>query len=99
VAVSPSRYNVLAMPEREASEQHTFEPKPARVLDLSKWKKKMAKKSNGDKTDLDITNMTAQDMAMRLLELITENRGDKAQMQKILDYAMNVFSEPRKPTG
>jgi hypothetical protein len=41
--------------------------------------------------------MTAQDMAMRLLKLITENRGDEEQMRKILDYAMKVLSEPRQP--
>ena len=85
------------MPEREPGEQRTFEPRPARVLDLSKWKKKMVKED--DKGKIDTTNMTAQDMAMRLLELITENRGDKAQMRKILDYAIKVFSEPRKPVS
>ena len=97
VAASLAHYNVLTMPEREPSEQRSFEPRPARVLDLSKWKKKMAKKSNGDQTEIDISNMTAQDMAIKLLELITENRGDYKQMQKMLDYALKVFSEPHKP--
>ena len=55
--------------------------------------------SNGDESDLDTANMTGQDMAMRLLELITENRGDEEQMRKILDYAVKVFSEPRKPSS
>ncbi|HKQ03884.1 MAG TPA: hypothetical protein VJ464_02035 [Blastocatellia bacterium] len=96
VALSTSRYNVLIMPEREASEPR-FEPKPARVLDLSKWKKKMVK--DDDKGKIDTSNMTAQDMAMKLLELITQNRGDYKQMQKILDYAIKVFSEPRKPSS
>ena len=96
VAVSPSRYNVLTMPEREPSEPRAFEPRPARILDLAKWKKKMAKKSD-DENGPSLENLTAQDMAMRLLELITENRGDEEQMRKILDYALKVFSEPPKP--
>jgi hypothetical protein len=96
VAVSPSRYNVLTMPEREPSEQRAFEPMPARVLDLAKWKKQMVKKSN-DENGPSLEKLTAQDMAMQLLELITENRGDEEQMRKILDYAMKVFSEPHKP--
>ncbi|HKQ03738.1 MAG TPA: hypothetical protein VJ464_01300 [Blastocatellia bacterium] len=50
-----------------------------------------------DKGKIDTSNMTAQDMAMKLLELITENRGDYEQMQKILDYAIKVSSEPHKP--
>ncbi len=37
--------------------------------------------------------MSAQEMAMRLLELITENRAEEEQMRKILRYALKVFSE------
>ena len=37
--------------------------------------------------------MSAQEMAMRLLELITENRAEEEQMRKILKYALKVFSE------
>ena len=37
--------------------------------------------------------MSAQDMAIRLLELITENRAEEEQMRKILKYALKVFAD------
>jgi tetratricopeptide (TPR) repeat protein len=111
VAVGSPSFNVFAMPEREPSKRRTFEPIPARVLDLAKWKKKMTKKERDDKKgdkginrddperygDIPLADMSASDMAMRLLEIITENRADEHHMRKILEYAEKVFSEPSQP--
>ena len=54
----------------------------------------MAKKTND--SDLGLDKMTAQDMAMKLLELITVNRADEDQMRKILAAALNVFAESER---
>ncbi|HKQ05464.1 MAG TPA: hypothetical protein VJ464_10045, partial [Blastocatellia bacterium] len=77
VAVSPSRYNVLAMPERQLSQPPTPQPKPARVLDLARWKKKMAKKAKDKQTEQLLEDMSLQDMGFKLLGLISDNRMDE----------------------
>ncbi|HKQ08585.1 MAG TPA: hypothetical protein VJ464_25915, partial [Blastocatellia bacterium] len=84
VTVSASHYNILTMPEREASEQRAFEPRPARVLDLAKWKKKMAKKAKDKQTEQFLEDMSLQDMGFKLLGLISDNRMDEDQMRIIL---------------
>jgi len=53
----------------------------------------MAKESNSSHREPSPEDMSAQEMAMRLLELITENRAEEEQMRKILKYALKVFSE------
>jgi tetratricopeptide (TPR) repeat protein len=97
VAVSSTHYNVLTMPEREASEQRSFEPRPARVLDLSKWKKKMARKAKDKQTEQFLEDMSLQDMGFKLLGLISDNRMDEDQMRIILTFVMNLLSEPIRP--
>jgi tetratricopeptide (TPR) repeat protein len=99
MAIGSARYNVLTMPEREPSKQGAVEPKPARVLDLAKWKKKMVKESDDNDTSQPLEDMTPQDMAMKLLELITENRYEEDKIRKVLEHALETFSEPRKPVS
>lgn len=36
--------------------------------------------------------MTGQDMAMKLVELITENRYEEAKIREVLAHAVKVFS-------
>ena len=98
VAVSESRYNVLALPEREPSEQRTLQPRPARVLDLNKWKKKMAKKAKDKQAEQLLEEMSLQDMGFKLLGLITDSRMDEDQMRIILSFVMNLLSEPVGPS-
>jgi hypothetical protein len=57
------------------------------------WKREMVKEHSGNHHEPDPEDMSAQDMAMRLLELITENRAEEEQMRKILKYALKVFAE------
>ncbi|HKQ03736.1 MAG TPA: hypothetical protein VJ464_01290 [Blastocatellia bacterium] len=97
VAVSVSRYNVLTMPEREASEQHSFQSRPARVLDLARWKKKMAKQAKEKQTEQLLEEMSLQDMGFKLLGLISDNRMDEDHMRIILTFVMNLLSEPVGP--
>ncbi len=53
----------------------------------------MVKEHHGTHHEPDPEDMSAQDMAIRLLELITENRAEEEQMRKILKYALKVFAE------
>ncbi|HJQ27560.1 MAG TPA: hypothetical protein VKA60_26980 [Blastocatellia bacterium] len=53
----------------------------------------MVKEHHGTHREPDPEDMSAQDMAIRLLELITENRAEEEQMRKILKYALKVFAE------
>jgi tetratricopeptide (TPR) repeat protein len=100
MAMASSRFNVLTMPEREPNQQPTLQPKRAQVLNLAKWKKKMVKESDdNDKTSQSLEEMTPQDMAMKLLELITENRYEEDKIRKVLEHALEIFSEPRKPVS
>lgn len=91
--------NLLHLPERAASEPSTRTPfqRPASVTRLEDWKRKMVKEPNGNDADPCPEDMTSQDMAMKLLELITENRTDEDRLRKILGYALKVFAEPEKP--
>jgi hypothetical protein len=71
---------------------------PARVLDYINWKNKMGKKPNGDKKDDQLPlDMSGQDMAMKLLEVITQNKASEEKLRKLLEFALAVFSEPDKP--
>jgi tetratricopeptide (TPR) repeat protein len=90
VAISSFPYNVLAMPAREPNEQPELQPKPARVLNFAKWKKKMAKKDKDKQIEKSLDEMSFKDLGFKLLELITTNQADEDQMRTIL--AGYVFS-------
>jgi hypothetical protein len=89
--------NLLHLPERTASAPCPPTPfwQPGSVTKLKDWKKKMVEEPNGNDSEQLPEDMSAEDMAMTLLELITENRAEEDQMRKILEYALKVFSEPR----
>jgi hypothetical protein len=97
VTVGASYYNVLAMPEHELSQQFTLQPKPARVLNFAKWKKKMDKKDKDKEIEKSLDEMSFQEMGFKLLELITTNRADEYEMRLILAFVMNLFSGTNKP--
>jgi len=92
--------NILQLPERSTgSDKFIFSPfeHPGSVTNLEDWKKKMVKEPNGNQHDDELPDdMPGPDMAMKLLELITENREDEDKLRKILQYAMKLYSEPTK---
>ncbi|MEN3331551.1 MAG: hypothetical protein V7641_916 [Blastocatellia bacterium] len=90
--------NLLHLPERTSSAQTTPNPfqQPGSVTKLEDWKRKMVKEPNGNDTDQLPEDMTSQDMAMKLLELITENRYEEDKIREILEHALEVFSRPEK---
>jgi tetratricopeptide (TPR) repeat protein len=97
VAVGAPHSNVLTMPAREHGEQSPLQPKPARVLNFAKWKKKMDKKDKDEKIQKSIAEMNFKDLGFKLLEIITTNQADEEQMRLIVAFAMSLFSEPVKP--
>jgi tetratricopeptide (TPR) repeat protein len=94
VAAGLAHTNVLTLPEREASDAPAEQPGPARVFDLAKWKKQMARQNRDKKIEKEIGQMSAQEMLFKLLELITENRPGSAQMRALLDFALSLFLQP-----
>jgi tetratricopeptide (TPR) repeat protein len=97
VAVGSSPYNVLTMPEREHSEQIPLQPKPARVLNFARLKKKMDKKDKDKQTKKAVEDMTRQDLGFELIGLITENHASDEQLRQLVYFAMTLFSEPDEP--
>ena len=91
ISFSKVPYNVVLLPER-SSERKSVN-KPGKILSYTDWTKKMVKEPNGDEELPD--DMTPQDMAMKLLELITENKEEEEKLRQILDYAIEVFSKKK----
>jgi tetratricopeptide (TPR) repeat protein len=90
--------NLLHLPERTASEPCAPKPfqQPGSVTKLEDWKRKMVKEPNGNDTEQLPEDMSSQDMTMKLLELITENRYEEDKIRKVLEHALKVFSETAK---
>jgi len=63
----------------------------ARVFDLQAWREKMVKEPNGDDETLP-EDMSVQDMAMKILELITDNKDDEENIRKLMESAIKIFS-------
>ena len=99
VTIGAMPYNVLAMPERELSQQSTLQPKPARVLNFARLKKKMDKKDKDQKTKKAVEDMTMQDLGWELIGLITENHASEEQLRQLVYFAMTLFSEPDDPSA
>ncbi|HEX5735276.1 MAG TPA: tetratricopeptide repeat protein [Blastocatellia bacterium] len=83
--------NIVALPERNAVSESTKQP--GKLLYYTDWIKKMVKEPNGNDEEKLPDDMTAQDMAMKLVELITENKEEDDKLRQILDYAIKVFSK------
>ena len=82
--------NVVPLPVAERSSSPPQQGR-AKVLDLQAWREKMVKEPNGDDKPLP-EDMTAQDMAMKILELITANKDDEEKIRKLMESAIKIFS-------
>ena len=93
---SPKPENLFYFPERERSESIKLSPffQPSDVTKLEDWQKKMVKEPNGNGEELP-KDMSAQDMAMKVLELITENKHDEEKLRKLMESAIKIFSEKK----
>jgi tetratricopeptide (TPR) repeat protein len=96
VSVKEIPGNLLYMPEREPSDT-SIQSKllgPAPVRSLEKWKEdKMVKEPNGNEELPE--DMSVQEIAMKILEVITENKEDEIRLRKVLDYALDLFSKKK----
>ena len=88
-------HNLIYWPERVSLAQSAPNPfrQPGTVTELKDWKRKMVEKQDGKGTDPIAEDMTGQDMTMKLLELITENRYEEDKIRKVLEHALAVFSK------
>ncbi len=84
-------HNVVSLPERGSISEPVKQP--GKLLHYTDWIKKMVKEPNGNGEEKLPDDMTAQDMAMKLVELITENKEEDDKLREILDYAIKVFSK------
>jgi hypothetical protein len=83
------------MPEREPSVTsiHSGIFGPAPVVSLKGWKEgKMVKEPNGDDEELP-KDMSVQQMAMKIIELITKNKDDESKLRDLLEQAMKIYSK------
>ncbi len=56
----------------------------------------MVKELDVKEANLHVEEMTGQDMTMKLVELITENRYEEAKIREVLVHAVKVFSRRRE---
>jgi hypothetical protein len=103
VALRSPDSNVLALPEREASEQPSTQPKPAQVFNFAKLRKKILRKMKKQDEEKSVYQMSTKDMGFKLLELITDQRASEAQMRTLLLFALKLFygydEPPDKPSA
>jgi hypothetical protein len=88
--------NILRLPERELGD-NPISPfsKPAGVVSLKDWKKKMVKEPNGNNAKDELPeNMTEKDMIIKLLQLTAYEGVNEAKLRKVLEYALKVMSDP-----
>jgi tetratricopeptide (TPR) repeat protein len=87
---------VLLMPVVEHSDSAIIPDKPARVFNLEKWKKKMAKrKKNGDKKSYD--EMDEREMFLEIMQLYASDDTTDEQRRRIFKSVVSILSEPDKP--
>lgn len=93
--IKPVVENVIPLPVAESSST-PIQGRPARIVSYARFKKKMVKKANGENDSHKLPeDMSAQDMAMKILELITENKGDEEKLRKLMESAIKIFSEKK----
>ena len=56
----------------------------------------MVKEPEAKEADPLAENMSGQEMTMKLVELITENRYEEAKIREVLAHAVKVFAHRRK---
>jgi tetratricopeptide (TPR) repeat protein len=84
--------NLFYLPERSTVVDR---PKPgfvAPVVDYVEWKKKMVKEPNGNGEELP-EDMTVQQMAMKIIELITKNKDNEDKLRDLLEQALKIYSK------
>jgi hypothetical protein len=87
--------NIVQMPQREPSDTsiHPAIFGSAPVVGLKEWKEeKMVKEPNGDDEELP-KDMSVQQMAMKIIELITKNKDDESKLRDLLEQAMKIYSK------
>ncbi|MFL6214658.1 MAG: hypothetical protein ACJ74J_12290 [Blastocatellia bacterium] len=97
VMFAATPYNVSALPKREPDNPAATPPSRARVLNFAKLKQKMAKKAEEKQAALVLENMSLQDMWFKLIELVTDDQLDAAQMRALLKFVVNLFSTQVQP--
>jgi tetratricopeptide (TPR) repeat protein len=83
--------NLFYLPERSPVINR---PKPgylAPVVDYVEWKKKMVKEPNGDEELPE--DMTVQQMAMKIIGLITQNKDDEDKLRDLLNHALKIYAK------
>ena len=99
VAISPppnSLRNVLPMPvaEQGKSQQVRYN-RPARVLNLQQWKKKMGKEPNvGVRERKPSADMTEKEMFLRAIELFSSTKIPESKRRKMLETIERILAEP-----
>jgi tetratricopeptide (TPR) repeat protein len=91
--IQKKKDNLLYLSEHERSERHRRSPfeQPRGVTTIADWKKKMVKEPNGNGEESE--DMSPQDMAMKIVEMITKNREDEESLRKLMEYAKELFSK------
>jgi hypothetical protein len=87
--------NIVQMTEREPSDTsiHSRIFGPAPIVSLKGWKEeKMVKEPNGNDEELP-EDMSVQQMAMKIIELITKNKEDEGKLRDLLDHALKLYSK------
>ena len=90
---SPARMGkLLSMPEPEHAES-AIQDRPASVINLQVWVKKMGKDKNGEIPELP-KDMSVADMMIMVMNLMSkEGNATEEKMQKLLEYATKLFSK------
>ncbi|MFL6214132.1 MAG: hypothetical protein ACJ74J_09610 [Blastocatellia bacterium] len=99
VTVNSPHRNVLALPEREPRQPPVLQPKPARVLDLAEWKRKIARRAIKQQAEPRLEEMSLQELSFKLIEAITDYGPDEDQMRAIVAFVLNFLSESAQPPG
>jgi tetratricopeptide (TPR) repeat protein len=86
------QHNIIRLPEREKISVSQGEP--ARILHYD-WKNRMVKEPNGDQTDdTSLDEMTNKDLIIEIVQRTSNKDMSEKKLRKILEYVMEVESEP-----
>jgi tetratricopeptide (TPR) repeat protein len=88
---SPARMGkLLSMPVVEHAEP-AKQDRPARVLNLQEWKKKMGKDKNGDeKDDQSSEELDDRQIMLRIIQLVSEHERTEDELRDMLDAVEKV---------
>jgi hypothetical protein len=97
VVIDPSPAKIgklLRMPET-APVVPVKQDRPAPVVSLQDWKKKMVKEPNGDQKDKRPSkDKSERELFFELTEIISKHQFDADQLQKLIDFAERLSSKP-----